>query len=177
MSKIVEIRNYFPKAPLKAKKDYAEEFKDNLRKLIAYLKIETNMAYVSEISKKLPDLENELRNMRAVIAQEEAALNRAPPQKQLTRLPQTETHSIPQKSKQEGQEAPKKIEVQGSNELKELQGQISDAVVREKPNIKWDDVAGQWFADRLLDPLYLKLINLNKTDRSIPMVYSRSKID
>lgn len=26
--------------------------------------------------------------------------------------------------------------------MNELQGQISDAIVREKPNIKWEDVAG-----------------------------------
>lgn len=29
-----------------------------------------------------------------------------------------------------------------SKEAKELQGQLSDAIVREKPNVRWDDVGG-----------------------------------
>lgn len=39
VSKILEIRKYFSNSSLKAKKDYAEEFKDNLKRLIAYLKV------------------------------------------------------------------------------------------------------------------------------------------
>lgn len=42
-----------------------------MKRLVAYLKTEKNTSYVQEIAKKLPDLENELRGMRATIAEEE----------------------------------------------------------------------------------------------------------
>ena len=39
VSRILEIRAYYPKASsLKVKEDYAQDFKDSLLKLIAYLK-------------------------------------------------------------------------------------------------------------------------------------------
>lgn len=70
------------------------------------------MAYVAEISKKLPDLENELRNMRAVIAKEEAtiAAQKLPQQKPSVSQPQQLANNIPQSSyPQQSTEAPRKV--------------------------------------------------------------------
>jgi vacuolar protein-sorting-associated protein 4 len=45
---------------------------------------------------------------------------------------------------------PKKEELYKNAEQKELEGQISDAIIREKPNVKWDDVAGLEQAKKVL---------------------------
>lgn len=58
VSRIVEIRSYFPKAgSLKAKEDYIADFKAAVLKLVAYLKTENNPAIVAELKPKLPALE------------------------------------------------------------------------------------------------------------------------
>lgn len=84
--------------------------------------------------------------MRAVIAKEEAtiAAQKVPQQKPMNTQPQLQTNNVPQQLYQpQSTEPPKKIEEpKMSKEAKELQGQISDAIVREKPNVRWDDVGG-----------------------------------
>lgn len=48
VSRIIEIRGYFPKAgTLKAKEDYINDFKVSILKLVAYLKTESNQAIVN----------------------------------------------------------------------------------------------------------------------------------
>jgi hypothetical protein len=70
--------------------------------------------------------------MRATIAEEEKRAQQKPksPVKNNQKSP---PRNGPPKS------PPKKIE---NKEMNELQKQISDAIVREKPNVRWEDVGG-----------------------------------
>lgn len=129
MAKILEIRKKFPTSPLPAKTELAEEFKACLKRLVAYLKTETNIAYVNDVSKKLPDLENELRSMRANIAEEEKKAQQQKPKS----LPKNNIKSPPRNGPP-AKSPPKKPD---NKEMNELQNQISDAIVREKPNVRW----------------------------------------
>lgn len=71
--------------------------------------------------------------MRATIAEEE---KRA--QQQKPKSPQKNNVKSPPKNIN-GKSPPKKTE---NKEMNELQNQISDAIVREKPNVRWEDVGG-----------------------------------
>lgn len=64
-----------------------------------------------------------MRGMRATIAEEEKRAAQKP-------------KSPP---KNQAKSPPKKVE---NKELGELHAQISDAIVREKPNVRWEDVGG-----------------------------------
>ena len=69
--------------------------------LLDNLKIETNVNYVNEVSKKLPDLENELRCMRATIAEEEKKTQqkpRSPPRNSPTKFSRKSPPNGPAKS-------------------------------------------------------------------------------
>lgn len=70
--------------------------------------------------------------MRATIAEEEKRVQQKPksPVKNNIKSP---PRNGPAKS------PPKKLD---NKEMNELQNQISDAIVREKPNVRWEDVGG-----------------------------------
>lgn len=67
IARIIEIRQFFPKATLNAKKDYLEQFKEAMRKLIGYLRTETNEVYANELKEKLPGLSEEIKKMKAEV--------------------------------------------------------------------------------------------------------------
>ena len=90
------------------------------------------MAFVEQISGKLPDLKEELKGMRNTVAAEEAQL-------QKKRAPEPAKRQEPT-----GPSAPNNHPsplVAQNKEQSEIHGQISEAIVREEPNVKWEDVA------------------------------------
>jgi hypothetical protein len=69
--------------------------------------------------------------MRATIAAEQ--------EKQKPKSPQKPRSPVKNQQRSPGRQPtspPKKVEPK-NQEMNELQGQISDAIVREKPNVKW----------------------------------------
>lgn len=72
--------------------------------------------------------------MRATITEEE---RRA--QQQKPKSPPKNNIKSPPKNGPPAKSPPKKLD---NKEMNELQGQISDAIVREKPNVRWEDVGG-----------------------------------
>lgn len=71
--------------------------------------------------------------MRATIAEEEKRIQQQKPKSPKNNIKSPSRNGPPAKS------PPKKLD---NKEMNELQNQISDAIVREKPNVRWEDVGG-----------------------------------
>ncbi|CAD8150837.1 unnamed protein product [Paramecium octaurelia] len=145
---------YLKGATLEVKQGGYDKMKLGCQELVKYAKQETSPQLLQITSQKLNEFTSEMQNMKIYLdnyraslqAQNPFPIQQQQPQQQFSQNPQPQQQPKTQNGNNGLNKSTNQQDDQGKQKLVEgqqaLRNNLSTAIVTEKPNVKWDDVAG-----------------------------------